>query len=652
VTGSPRTHALVLLCTTAVLSLATAAARAALPPLIPRQVFFGNPVRTTPRLSPDGTRIAYLAPSEKGVLNVWVKTLGKDDDRMITRDEVRGIRTHLWAEDGRHVLYQQDVGGNENFHVYAVDLEGGEARDLTPHDGVRATNLLLDRNHPNEMLVGLNLRDRKLFDMYRVDLTTGQSTLDTENPGDVADWSADAHFVIRAATVQSQKDGSTTVRVRDDAASPWRDLVSWPAEENGAFVGFSADGRTAYATSSIGSDVTRLVSLDVADGHETGVLASDPRCDVGSIVVNDGTRRVEAAQLNYLRTEWKVVDPAVAEDFKALAAVHAGELGLVSRDDADRTWIVAYNVDNGPTAFYAWDRGAKKATLLFVNRPALEGLALASEKPVVIKARDGLALPSYLTLPVGVPGKNLPMVLYVHGGPWGRDTWGFDGTAQWLANRGYAVLQVNFRSSTGFGKKFLHLGDRQWGLTMQDDLTDAVRWAIAQGIADPKRVAIMGGSYGGYATLAGLAFTPELYTCGVDIVGPSNLRTLLASVPPYWASLRKTFAIRMGEVDRDTVFNAKVSPLFHVDRIRAPLLIGQGRNDPRVNVRESDQMVAALRARSQPVEYVVYSDEGHGFARPQNRLDFNGRAETFLAKYLHGRAEPTAIVAGNSAEVR
>jgi dipeptidyl aminopeptidase/acylaminoacyl peptidase len=347
-----------------------------------------------------------------------------------------------------------------------------------------------------------------------------------------------------------------------------------------------------------------------------------------------------------------VIDPTLEADFAALKKVHDGDFNVVSRDHADKTWIVAYSDDNGPVATYAFDRKAKKGTFLFVNQPALEKAQLAQREPVVITARDGVKLVSYLTCPVGVPRKNLPLVLYVHGGPWARDQWGYDPTAQWLANRGYACLQVNFRASTGFGKKFLHLGDKQWGGTMQDDLTDAVKWAVAQGIADPKKVAIMGGSYGGYATLAGLTFTPDLYACGVDIVGPSNLKTLLASIPPYWATIRKTFDVRMGDMDRDSVLNYKCSPLFHVDNIKAPLLIGQGQNDPRVNVRESDQIAAAMRAKNLPVEYIVYADEGHGFARPENRMDFYGRAENFLSKQLGGRAEPFADVKGSAAQVK
>jgi dipeptidyl aminopeptidase/acylaminoacyl peptidase len=646
-----RITALLLFAAAAFTTFAPSPARSELPPLVPRDVFLGNPVKSQARISPDGTRLTYLAPSPTNVLNVWVKTIGKSDDRMITNDAKRGIRNHFWAEDGKHILYLQDVNGNENFHLYSADLASNEVKDLTAYEGVRAQNLLVDRKHPDEVLVGLNQRDKTVFDMHRINLATGESKLDTQNPGDVQGWGTDADFVIRGAQAQSQ-DGGTIIRVRDSASAPWRDLLTFPAEENGGFVDFTADGKSIYVESSLGSDVTRLIKVDAATGKETELIATDPRCDVGGIMVNDVTHKIEAVGFNYLRNEWKVMDPALAPDFDALKKVHDGDFTVVSRDRADRTWIVAYTDDNGPVASYAFDRKSKKPTFLFVNQPALEKAQLAQREPVVITARDGVKLVSYLTCPVGVPRKNLPMVLYVHGGPWARDQWGYDPSAQWLANRGYAVLQVNFRASEGFGKKFLHLGDKQWGGTMQDDLTDAVKWAISQGIADPKRVAIMGGSYGGYATLAGLTFTPDLYACGVDIVGPSNLKTLLASIPPYWATIRKTFDIRMGDMDNDSLLNQKCSPLFHVDKIRSPLLIGQGQNDPRVNVRESDQIAAAMRAKNLPVEYIVYADEGHGFARPENRMDFYGRAEGFLSKHLGGRSEPFVEVKGAAAQVK
>ncbi len=641
-----------LLLATLALGPLAGAARAALPPLAPRDVFFGNPVKANPQLSPDGKLLGYLAPSDKGVLNVWVKTIGQNDDRMVTRDEKRGIRQYYFAEDGKTLLYLQDVAGNENFHLYAVPLAGGETRDLTPHEGARAIGVDMDKNHPDELVVGLNLRDKRLFDSYRVVISTGEEKLEAENPGDVQGWGTDAAFVVRAALAMDPKDGSQILRVRDDAAAPWRDLLVLPPEENGSFLGFTADGKAAYVTTSVGSDVTRLVKVDLATGKELESLAVDPRCDVGGVLIHPDTRIVQAVGFDYLRNEWKVLDPAIAADFAALRKLNPGDFAVTSRDRADQQWVVAYTNSDSQVKWYLYDRKTKKAAFLFGNQPALEQVKLAKMEGVVIKARDGLDIPCYLTLPVGVPAKNLPTVLYIHGGPWARDSWGYSPTDQWLANRGYAVVNVNYRASTGFGKKFLHAGDLQWGAKMQDDLTDAAKWAIAKGYADPKRVAIMGGSYGGYATLAGLTFTPDLYACGVDIVGPSNLKTLLESVPPYWATMRKLWDLRMGPVDRDSVFNQRVSPLFHVDAIKVPLMIGQGQNDPRVNVRESDQIVAAMRAKNLPVEYVVYTDEGHGFARPQNRLDFYGRAENFLAKHLGGRAEPFSEVTGSSAVVK
>jgi dipeptidyl aminopeptidase/acylaminoacyl peptidase len=512
---------------------------------------------------------------------------------------------------------------------------------------------MLDKKHPNEMLVGMNLRDRRVFDMHRVDLTTGAIVLDTENPGDVVGWITDPEFRIRGAQAQSPKDASTTLRVRDAAGAPWRDLLAWPFGENGGAVDFTADGKAMYVSTSLGADTMRLVKVDLATGKELETIASDAKVDVGDAIVHPDSKAVQAVGFNYLKNEWKVLDPAIRADFEALAVVRRGEFYLGTRDRADRNWIVTYQTDDGPVAWYAYNRDTKRAELLFVSQPELEKYRLAKMEPVVITARDGFELVSYLTVPAGVEAKNLPLVLNVHGGPWGRDTWGFDPEAQWLANRGYATLQVNFRGSTGFGKKFLNAGNGEWGVgTMQHDLTDAVKWAISKGIADPKKVCIYGGSYGGYATLAGLVFTPELYSCGVDIVGPSNIKTLFASIPPYWAPIKTQFVRRVGDVENDAALNQKISPLFHADKVRVPLIIAQGANDPRVNIREADQMVKAMRDKGLAVTYVVYTDEGHGFARPDNRLDFYGRVDEFLGKHLGGRVEPWKEIKGTSAEVR
>jgi dipeptidyl aminopeptidase/acylaminoacyl peptidase len=642
----------VVLLAFAVVASCGAAAWAELPPLIPREVLVGNPEKAAPQISCDGTRLSYLAPSDKGVLNVWVRTIGKTDDTQVTNDTYRGIRIHFWAEDGKHLMYLQDTGGDENWHVYSVDLDSKVVRDLTPFQGIRAQGILSDKKFPNELLVGLNLRDRRVFDMYRVDLTTGAIAMDTQNPGDVIGWLTDDAFQIRGAMAQNPQDASQTLRVRDGKDAPWRDIITWPFGENGGADAFTADGKALYVESSLGSDTTRLALVDAATGKELKVLAQNPKADVGQVIINEESRVVEAVGFDYLRNEWTVLDPSVKADFDALAKLHRGNMSLISRDRANKNWLIAYDNDQGPVAYYAYNRDAKKGELLFVNRPKLAQYTLARMEPVIIKTRDGMELVGYLTLPVGVEPKNLPFVLNVHGGPWGRDSWGYDAEAQWFANRGYATLQVNFRASAGFGKKFLNAGNLEWGAKMQDDLTDAVKWAIAKGIADPKRVCIYGGSYGGYATLAGLVFTPELYACGVDIVGPSNIKTLFASIPPYWAPIKREFVMRIGDAENDEALNKKISPLFHADKVKAPLIIAQGANDPRVNIKESDQMVEAMRGKGLKVDYIVYTDEGHGFARPNNRLDFYGRVDEFLAKHLGGRMEPWQEVEGSTASVR
>lgn len=630
------------------------AATAQLPPLIPRDVLFDNPERANPQLSPDGKRLAWIAPDKKNVLQVWVKTIGKDDDKIVTADKKRGIRQYFWAQDNKTVLYLQDNDGDENFHVYGADLDSGNVRDYTPFQGVRAQPLDLDRNFPDEMLISLNLKSRQLFDVYRIKLSTGAVTLDTENPGDVAGWVADSKFQIRAAQAQLP-DGGTEIRIRPDTTSPWKSWIKVGPEEILNFVDFSLDGKSAYLISSIGSDKARLVEKNIETGAEK-VIASSPVVDAEEVQINPDKKNVEAVAFAPGRASWTVVDPAVKADFDAIAKLFDGDFQVTSRDRADQTWLVAFTSDKVGVRWYSWDRKEKKGTFLLSARPKLEKYTLSDMKPVTIKSRDGLDLYSYLTLPAGVPAKNLPMVLFVHGGPWARDTWGFNPYPQWFANRGYAVLQVNFRSSTGYGKKFLNAGNKQWGLKMHDDLLDSVDWAVKQGYADPKKVAIMGGSYGGYATLAGLTFTPDKFACGVDIVGPSNLKTLIASIPPYWKPLRAVFDVRMGNVDdpKDADLIKNASPLFKADKIIRPLLIGQGANDPRVKQAESEQIVEAIEKNKGSVTYVLYPDEGHGFARPENRMDFNARAEVFLGNCLGGRVEPMTAdkLPGSTAVVR
>jgi dipeptidyl aminopeptidase/acylaminoacyl peptidase len=613
---------------------------AELPPLVPREVLFGNPERISPRISPDGKLFAYLAPDKANILQVWMKTPGKDDDRVMTQDKHRGIRRFVWAESSRELIYLQDADGDENWHIYGVDVAAGNVRDYTPWQGVRANLVATNPKFPDTILVSLNLRDRRKLDVYRIDLRTGAAVLDTENPGDVTGWVDDAEMVVRGAQVTTP-DGGAEIRWRESANAPWKSLLRVGPEEEIGLLGFSEDGRSAYVSTSVGSDTSRVVEKTLATGAEKE-LAKNPEVDAGDVLIHPTRHVVQAVEFIKARIEWTVLDPTIKEDFAALRKLSDGDFSVINRDTADTTWLVAFYRDRGAIRYYSYHRPTHKGTFLFAHQSKLEGLQLAEMKPVVVPASDGLKIPGYLTLPVGVPARKLPLVLLVHGGPWGRDTWGFNPNVQWLANRGYAVLQLNFRASTGYGKKFLHAGDRQWGKRMHQDLIDGVEWAVRQGLADPKRVAIMGGSYGGYAALAGAAFTPDVFRCAVDIVGPSNINTLLRSIPPYWAPLLAMFKKRVGDIDdpKDAELIKAASPLFSADKIRIPLLIGQGANDPRVKQAESEQIVAAIDKHGGQATYVLYPDEGHGFARPANRVDFNARTEKFLGDHLGGRVEP------------
>jgi dipeptidyl aminopeptidase/acylaminoacyl peptidase len=607
-------------------------------PLIPREALFGNPERTKPAISPDGKRLAWLQP-DQGVVQVWVQTLGKDDAAAVSADRQRPIRTFQWGQDSRTVLYIQDVKGNEDWHVYAVDLDSKQVRDLTPFDGVHAELVADSPRRPTEILVALNLQDRARMDVHRIDLRSGAVTLDTKNPGTVTNWAATDDLVVKAG-VATRSDGGEELLVRDSAKGPWRTLTRGGPDDTVELLDLTADGKAVLYVTSAGAPTARVVQRSLSGGPEK-VLASNPEVDPTDVSVHPTRHVVEGVVFEPGLPAWTLLDPTVKKDFDVFPHISRGFPSVVSRDRADRIWVVSFQDAQGPTRYFTFDRTSLQGKLLFVDRPKLEGAPLGERKPVRFPARDGLPLNGYLTRPVGATAAG-PMVLFVHGGPWGRDHWKLDPYAQWLANRGYAVLQVNFRGSTGYGRKFTSAGNRQWGKAMQTDLLDAVDWAVKEGVAQKDHLAIMGGSYGGYATLAAAAFSPDVFRCGVDIVGPSNLFTLLRSVPPYWKPLRSIFNRRIGNIDdpADKQLLESASPLFSADRIKMPLLIGQGANDPRVKQAESEQIVAALEKQGLGVTYVVYPDEGHGFARPENTMDFNARAETFLGQYLGGRIEP------------
>ncbi len=611
--------------------------------LIPRQVLFGNPDRASPLLSPDGTKIGYLAPVN-GVLNVWV---GPAEDpaaaKPVTNDTSRGIRTYFWAYTNKHILYLQDKNGDENWRVYSVDLTTGQNRDLTPVEGVRAQIQEVSFKFPGEMLVGLNDRNPQYHDLYRVNIDTGERKLVQKNEGFLG-FVTDDDYNIRFAIRFTQDGGNEILKKTDNGSfEPWT-KIGLDDTLTTSPLGFDKTGNILYMVDSRGRDTGALTAINIATGNQT-ILAQDARADLSGALIHPVEKKVQAAAFTYERKEWHVLDDSIAKDMAYLRNVTDGDMEVVSRTLDDKRWVAAYMIDDGPVRYYLYDREGTKAQLLFTNRKALEGLPLAKMRPAIMRARDGLDMVSYLTLPSWMgskPEKPLPMVLFVHGGPWARDEWGFNPTHQWLANRGYAVLSVNYRGSTGFGKKFVNAGNMEWAGKMHDDLIDAVQWAVKEGIADPERIAIMGGSYGGYATLVGMTFTPDQFACGVDIVGPSNLVTLLNTIPPYWVPAVEQFKKRVGDytTEEGQEFLRSRSPLTYADRIKKPMLIGQGANDPRVNHNESDRIVRAMQAKNINVTYVLYPDEGHGFVRPENRMSFNAVAEAFLSKCDGGRYEP------------
>ncbi|HEX3425086.1 MAG TPA: S9 family peptidase [Acidimicrobiales bacterium] len=608
-------------------------------PLVPRRVLFGNPERVNPRISPDGTRLAWLAPDD-GILNVFVAPLEDiKSATAVTNDRERGIRSYFWAHDNRHLLYVQDQGGDENWRVYAVDLIDGGVRDLTPFDEVQAQIVEVDKHFPERILVGLNKDNPQLHDVYSLDLASGELTKVAENPGFVG-WVVDAEMNARGAVAPTPEGGSKVV-VRESADGEWECLLDVPPDDalTTAPIAFSANGRFLLAVCSLDVDAGRLMWIDT-DSGDYEVVAEDPQYDVAGVGLHPDTRDVQLVYFQRERRDMVVLDPKIAEDIGALTAYHPGDLALADRDDADATWLVSYTEDDGPVHYAAWNLEKQEVTDLFDHQPALSDYRLAHMEPFAFAARDGLVVYGYLTFPPDAEHVDLPTVVNVHGGPWFRDVWGYNPEAQWLANRGYLCIQVNYRGSTGYGKDFTNAGNREWGAKMHDDLLDAVAWAVDRRYADPDRVAIYGGSYGGYAALVGATFTPDVFACAVDIVGPSNLKTLIESVPPYWAPMIAQFYTRVGNPETEADFLWSRSPLSKVDEIRIPLLIAQGANDPRVKQAESEQIVAALKERGIDYEYLLFPDEGHGFAQPENRLKFYAAAEAFLARHLGGRVEP------------
>ena len=630
-------------------------------PLIPREMLFGNPVKAAPQISPDGKWLSWLAPRD-GVMNVWVAPASAlTKARAMTSERVRPIRQYFWAPDSRQILFVNDKGGDENFLLYGVDLASGVERLLTPFEKTRVGVLGVSPLVLDHILISANNRDAKWNDVLSLNLASGELTPVLLNTGGYDGFMADRKLTVRAA-LKTRPDGSSNYFAvsNNRVSSAVSETIAVTDGLTTRQAGYTSDGKTLYWIDSRDRNTAALIAQDVATGART-VIAENTKADIGGALAHPRTGEIEAYSANYLKDEWTALNPTVAADLAFLESKLPGEFVVTSRTLADDKWTVAVASSIAPASSWLYDRKARTVTKLFSSRPALEGQPLSRMHPVEIKSRDGMTLVSYLTLPPGSdpegdgrPSAAVPMVLLVHGGPWARDAYGFNSTHQWLANRGYAVLSTNYRSSTGFGKNFINAGNLQWGRAMHDDLLDAVAWAVKTGVTSADKVAIMGGSYGGYATLTGLTLTPDKFACGVDIVGPSNLVTMFNSFPPYWQAVRTSFAMRMGN-PATTEGNAMLldrSPITHVDKIKRPLLIGQGGNDPRIVKAESDQIVAAMKAKNIPVTYVLFPDEGHGFARPANNIAFSAVAENFLGQCLGGRAEEIGgTIRASTAEV-
>jgi len=606
------------------------------PPLIPLRDFFRNPEGAAYQLSPGGDYISWMAPWENR-LNVFVQPAAGGEPRRLTDATKRDLAGYFWAAKDQ-IVYLQDDGGDENFHLFAINADGTNRQDLTPFPGVRVGVVDDLRDDEDHLLISMNKRDARVFDVFRLNTRTGEIELVAENPGSVSDWVTDHEGKVRAAV---QTDGvNTELLYRATESEPFKKVLVTDFRESIDPLFFTFDNKELYASSNLGRDKSAIVRLDPATGKELEVIFEDPEVDTSTLLASEKRKVITAAAFTRDKQEYHFFDDWRRDLQEKLEGKLPGvEVSLSSMNRDEDKFIVRTHSDRTRGAYWFYNTRTEELRKLADVSAWLDENQLAPMTPVRVTARDGLVLPGYLTLPPGVKPKNLPVVMLVHGGPWARDAWGFDGGAQFLANRGYAVLQINFRGSTGYGRAFWEKGFKQWGKTMQDDVTDAAKWLVSEGIADPKRIAIYGGSYGGYAALAGMAFTPEIYAAGISFVGPSNLFTLLETVPPYWEPMRKMNYEMIGDPEKDKDLLTAASPLFSADRIQSPLLIAQGANDPRVKQAESDQIVEALKKRGVDVPYIVKANEGHGFANEENRMYFYRAVEQFLAKHLGGRAE-------------
>ncbi|MEA2006137.1 MAG: S9 family peptidase [Acidobacteriota bacterium] len=604
--------------------------------LIPMEDFFRNPEKTGFSLSPDGEHLAFMKPW-KNRLNIHVQKIGEEDVIRITSATERDIAGYFWANNNR-IAYVQDRGGDENFRLYAVNINGSDEKELTPFKKVRVQLIDELKEDDEHILIGMNKRDARVFDAYRINVNSGEMEMIAQNPGNIVGWQTDHDGNLRVA--QTTDGVNTSVLYRDSEKDDFQILITTNFKETLQPLFFTFDNKNFYVASNIDRDKTAIYEYDIKNKETTQLIFEHPEVDVSGLLKSDKRKKITGVAYIIDKRHYRFFDEDREQLQRDLEERLPGYEVVVTDMSKDETKVMVRTYsDRSLGAYYYLNRNTNEFTKLTDVSPWLNEEELAEMKPITYKSRDGLTIHGYLTLPVGLKAKNLPVVVNPHGGPWARNTWGFSPEVQFLANRGYAVLQMNFRTSTGYGRKFWEAGFKQWGLAIQDDITDGVKWLINEGIVDPKRVGIYGGSFGGYATLAGVTFTPDLYSCGVDYVGVSNLFTLMNSIPPYWEPLREMFYEMMGHPEKDKELYEKVSPVFHADNIKVPLLVAQGANDPRVNKQESDQIVEALKKRGIEVTYMVKDNEGHGFRNEENRFDFYRAMEEFLGKHLGGRVE-------------
>ena len=635
---------------------------AKIPELVDRELYFGNPDKIQVRISPDGKYFSYRAPVD-GVMNIWVAPIDEPESaEPITKDTLRGVRFYQWTYKSGLLLYGQDKGGDENWHIHLVDVNEKSDTDLTPQEDIkgpdgkplidpttdkivrpRAQIMSVSRETPDEILIQYNKIDPSQMDVYKVDLNTNEMELVAKDEGFIY-VTADNANNVRFAGKMNPEGGQTVFKNENDN---WVHYFDVPQEDMLTFgiFGFDKANENAYMIDSRGRDKAALYAFNI-ETEEKKLIAESETSDIADLMIHPTTYEIQAYATDYLRKEWIALNEETKADLEAIGDFKEGDMTIYFRSNDDNTWILAYDSPQEYLKYYKYDRVNKEVSHLVSSKPEFDDVELANMYPIEIESRDGLKLVSYLTIPkeLDVDGKTsqpAPAVLLVHGGPWGRDNFGYNSLHQWLANRGYVVLSVNFRGSTGFGKNFINIAAQEWAGKMHDDLIDAVNWMVDEKIADKDKIAIYGGSYGGYATLVGLTFTPDVFACGVDIVGPSNLTTLINTAPPYWKSIRDLFIFHLGDPDTEEgrALLEERSPLNRVDSITKPLLIGQGANDPRVKQAESDQIVEAMNQKAIPVTYVLYPDEGHGFARPENNLSFFAVSELFLAKHIGGRMQ-------------